>query len=467
MIVLTLGGIVVALSSWVYDTYKNRQEVFLSEVERSLFDVIQRYYNDHEEMIREARMDSFKKSEVLLFRKLQKGYPAVDPQVLSGVLDTVAKERFRYFGKRRDRNAVRSNEDSTQLFLPFMMQSISFDKATLSELDSRLTQALIKKKIGTEVQIELIKSGELPSNGKFAEDEGSLGLIRTRPIMIDPADGQYLQASIADASIYILRKMAGQLALSLFIIVALIGTFIYLLWTINRQKQLALQHKTFVNNMTHELKTPVATVMAAVEALQRFGAKDDKLRMEKYLDLSRKELEHLSTIIERVLEFDIHSERRAHLHLQRFDLREVVQYCIDCARIGSSKKVTFELSSNVDPLWIVADEAQIKNVCSNLIDNAIKYADDTVHINIQLEDGQEGVLFRIIDNGMGIAKGHHNDIFKMFFRVPTGDVYPVKGFGLGLPFVKQVVEQHGGKIWVESALGEGTTFNIKLPKLTL
>lgn len=463
MIVLTLVGIIIVLSIWLFGSYKNRQELVVSDIERSLFNVIQTYYDDHEESFRETRARNNRQNDNRFISRIVELYPELNKEKLSAVLDSLGRERRKTFERKRIRPAEK--EEPTQIFPSFMLQNIEFNDTTLRQMNVLMDKVLKSKNIYVPVNIELETLDSLPrhsSDVQIRTDES--GNLTTRPILVNSHNNEFLIAKIDDPNAYILVKMGWQLVLSAVLIFALIGSFIYLLWTINRQNKLALMHKTFVNNMTHELKTPVATVMAAIEAVQRYGAKDDSVRMEKYLDLSRKELDHLSQMIERVLHFDMNGANGVKLEFTNFDVIKLISTCIETVKISLQKDVRFSLTSTSQQIFIDADEAHIKNVITNLIDNAIKYSVENVDIVISIVERNRNIEIRIRDNGLGIEPIYHKDIFDRFFRVPTGNLYSVKGFGLGLAYVKQVIEQHHGFIEVESALEKGTTFIISLPK---
>lgn len=463
MIVLTLVGIIVVLSIWLFGSYKSRQELVVSDIERSLFNVIQTYYDDHEEGFREMRVRNNKQHENRFITRIVELYPELNKEKLSAVLDSLGRERRKTFERKRVRTADR--EEPSQIFPSFMLQNIEFNDTTLRQMNVLMDEVLKSKNISVPVNIELEILDSLPRHSVHAQirtDES--GNLTTRPILINSHNNEFLIAKIDDPNAYILVKMGWQLMLSMVLVLALFGSFIYLLWTINRQNKLALMHKTFVNNMTHELKTPVATVMAAIEAVQRYGAKDDSVRMEKYLDLSRRELDHLSQMIERVLHFDMNGDNGVKLEFANFDVIKLINSCIETAKIGLQKDVQFSLTSTSPLVLIDADEAHIKNVITNLIDNAVKYSAEHVDIAISIVEQSKNIEIRIKDNGLGIAPIYHKNIFDRFFRVPVGNLYSVKGFGLGLAYVKQVIDQHHGFIEVESALEKGTTFIIILTK---
>src|SRR5690606_15951882 len=324
-----------------------------------------------------------------------------------------------------------------------------FRSTVLTDLEGQLATALAEAKVSAtfELQTQEMKKEEWIEYFRESRNQGAL---LTRPILVNSDTDQFLYVRFENIGPYLVRGLWGQILVSLVLLSTLIGAFFYLFKTIRKQIQLANQRKAFVNNMTHELKTPVATVMAAVEAIQRFVNSDDKARMNKYLDLSKGELEHLHNMIERVLQLDVEEGNGMPLKRESFDLLPLIRSCIDTLKMSSKKTVDASFQHEMDTLMIAADQGHLKNVVSNLLDNALKYSGDPVTIRVSVQQVAEAIEIRVQDSGKGIAKSHISQIFDMFYRVPEGDLHEVKGFGLGLAYVRQVAQQHGGKVWVSS-----------------
>ncbi|ERJ57805.1 sensor histidine kinase [Sphingobacterium paucimobilis] len=463
MIVLSLVGIGGIVVVWLYGGYVNKREVFVTEVERSLFNAIQAYYDEHQNMLNEKRDQNISKEGALFAARIKTLYNNVDEDRIQTLWDSLARERMLRYAKRRE--AKKEVGEPMAIMPSFMLQNITFSKETLAEINILLADILESKGITTPVRITIktIKEGHR-GKGKYQLSVGSDGTIATRPILVNPTEDEYLVAQFEHPVFYLLSKMVVQVLLSIFLILALIGAFIYLLWTINRQNKLALLRKSFVNNMTHELKTPVATVMAALESIQRYGARDDKEKMEQYLRISHRELEHLANMIEKVLQLDIDEVTGVNLRRDPIDIVQLLEEGVEIAQLGAKKNVSIDFVGSLPRLTLVADAAHLKNVISNLFDNAIKYSGDTVKIQVGLKEEAGMVILSVSDNGHGIDPIYFKDIFEVFFRVPNGNLHPVKGFGLGLAYVKQVVKQHRGTIRVDSVLGKGTVFILSIPK---
>lgn len=462
LIALTATGIGLVLSFWLYGSYKSERELFIGRAERGLFNVLQNYYqNDFTASAKKAQLDAHddERRHRGLVSILRKVYPNLDVAPMQTFLDTADFRRGRNKRARVDDAA----KDAPNELLPlYLLEKMDFNNELLDTLELRLKKTLAKNRMHTKFQLstEIIHRDNFETYIQYRRKQGD---VFTRPILINPESEQFLLAKFDNPWPYLFFKLSGQFFLSLLLLTALLGTFLYSLKTIRRQNREAVLRKAFVNNMTHELKTPVATVMAAVEAIQRFVAKDDKAKMNKYLDLSKTELEHLNNMIERVLQLDVDETHRVRIFKQQVDIIPLINNCLELATISASKRITTKFDHDGEKLFIMADEAHLKNVVSNLFDNAIKYSADAVSIHIVCKMHKDKMLLSISDTGKGINHEHLPRIFDMFYRVPEGRLHDVKGFGLGLAYVKHVVEQHGGSIIVRSELGKGSIFTIEIP----
>jgi len=231
-----------------------------------------------------------------------------------------------------------------------------------------------------------------------------------------------------------------------------------------RQQRLAEIKNEFINNITHELKTPIATVGVAIEALKSFNAIDDKEKTKEYLDISSNELQRLELLVDNVLKLSMFEKKQIALNKEQFDLKELTQKVLDSMRpqFGKSKALV-NFSAKGDNFLIKADKLHITSVIYNLLDNALKYCKEDPLINVQLSSQQNFIELRVSDNGIGIAPEYCNKIFDKFFRVPTGNKHDVKGYGLGLSYVSEIIKRHMGFISVESDLNKGSVFTARIP----
>ena len=261
----------------------------------------------------------------------------------------------------------------------------------------------------------------------------------------------------------IAKSFTPVLILSMLLILIILGTFIYSIRVIQNQKKNTRIKTDFINNMTHELKTPIATIGLACEALTDKNIKLDKSSQNRFLTTIRSENVRLGKLVENVLESSVSVKASPELKLEVFNIEDVIKKAIKSIQLSyntrNGKIKTDFLAQNK---IIEADKLHITNVIHNLLDNSLKYSSKSPLVTISTRDVIGGLIIRIKDNGIGIAKDNHKRIFEKLFRVPTGDLHNVKGFGLGLSYVKSIIDLHKGKIMVESKLGNGSTFTVNL-----
>ena len=254
-----------------------------------------------------------------------------------------------------------------------------------------------------------------------------------------------------------------QICLSVFLIIITVLAYAYLFKIIFMQKRLAEMKDDFVNNMTHELKTPIAIISAAVEGMQSFNALQDKDKTNRYLETSRKELNRLNDLVTKVLQMASYEKKDIQLSKGKIDVNELVNEIIESFKNHSVKVLTIKFENSSSVKYIEADPTHIRNAISNLIDNAIKYSDEEVDITVRCFSEEKYLNISIADNGIGIPSAQLSQIFEKFHRVSTGNLHNVKGTGLGLSYVKYVIEMHGGTVTVKSIPNTGSEFIISIP----
>jgi len=251
----------------------------------------------------------------------------------------------------------------------------------------------------------------------------------------------------------------------LVVIIALILVFFgFAVNVILRQKRLSEVKTDFINNMTHELKTPISTIGLSSELLLRGDFREDPDRLKRYAEIIYKENKRLENQVERVLNVAKLDKEKLVLKKEKLSLHELIldaKESFDINQTDEGGKIILELNALDDRLTV--DPVHVTNVIYNLLDNAVKYCEETPEITIRTSNVSNGILLSIEDNGIGIRREDQKMIFDKFFRVPTGNLHNVKGFGLGLYYVKLIVEEHGGSIQIKSSLGKGTTFNLLWP----
>nr|WP_067063269.1 HAMP domain-containing sensor histidine kinase [Mucilaginibacter sp. L294] len=273
----------------------------------------------------------------------------------------------------------------------------------------------------------------------------------------------FVRAVFDRAQVGVLKEMILPLLLSGLLIVFTIFCFNYIIRIIIRQKKLTELKDDFINNMTHELKTPIATITVAIEGLQKYNALSDPEKTQRYLQTSRNELSRLNDLVSKVLNVAAFENKQIGLNKEKIAIDDVVNDLIASETLKTNKKVTISYDNKGNVKFIEADKLHLRNVLANLIDNAIKYCDEPVDIKINLYQHNTNAVFSVKDNGIGIPPAHIKQVFDKFHRVPTGNVHNVKGTGLGLNYVKYIVKAHGGSVTVKSEKGQGSEFIITIP----
>ena len=261
----------------------------------------------------------------------------------------------------------------------------------------------------------------------------------------------------------LLRELFGIILTSVLMLLVVAFVVIYLLRTLFRQKTLEEMRMDFTHNITHELKTPIAVAYAANDALENFGAADDGARRAKYLGVIRSQLTALSEMVERILTMSREEREDFTLRRERILLAGMLGALAEKFRMQAAKPARVTVDVSPEGLTAFADRFHLSHALDNLVDNALKYSGEEVHIRISA--GRDGgrVVLRVADDGIGIPRAAQAHIFDKFYRVPTGDIHNVKGFGLGLYYVGLIAAKHGGSVAVESTEGHGTTFTLILP----
>jgi two-component system, OmpR family, phosphate regulon sensor histidine kinase PhoR len=262
-----------------------------------------------------------------------------------------------------------------------------------------------------------------------------------------------------------LLKETGFLVIPTFVLTAmLIGIFVFTILIILKQKKLSNIKNDFINNMTHELKTPISTISLASQMLRDNTVTNTPKTIEHITGIIFQESKRLTTQVEKVLQMAVFNEGKLKLKFKDVNINTLINSVVLNFELRVKSKngeLTADLKAN--PEIIKADEVHLTNVLFNLLDNAVKYSKDEPKINISSEIKDEYLVVSVKDNGIGIQSEHVGQIFERFYRVPTGNVHDVKGFGLGLSYVKIIVDAHKGKIKVDSAPNKGTKFMIYFP----
>ena len=359
--------------------------------------------------------------------------------------------------------AISNSQESTDYYQRGMHAGVDIlAEVNFHKLDSLLSMMLDDYGLNVPHRLQMLTDSTMVATISTSGYEPS-GRARNYDYVYGKTLADKYELTIEPLSGLVFREMSGVIAASLILFLMLAFSFWFLVHAMLKQKSLEEMKSDFTNNITHELKTPVAVAYAANDALLNFEAGNDPAKRREYLEISQSQLKKLEGMIEQILSMSMESRKTFELRKEDITLKPLLQTLAEQHRLSAEKPCSFHIEAE-DDLIIHADRFHFGNVISNLIENAIKYSGDGVNIAIRAKTTSGGVEISVKDNGTGIATDKQKHIFDKFYRVPTGDIHDVKGYGLGLYYAKTMVEKHGGTISVSSTLGKGSEFRIFIPQ---
>ncbi|GAB3539473.1 sensor histidine kinase [Spirosoma fluminis] len=348
------------------------------------------------------------------------------------------------------------------------------DRVNRLALDTLLRQALVERGITipfaygvrTRLRPQFLFTS-MGSEFRQFEDKGYKAALFPNNLL---ETGNYVYVYFPSQEEFILSRLGFMSGASVVLILVILACFYIAISTILRQKKLADIKNDFINNMTHEFKTPISTISLAVEMAQEQLRSDtaatspEPARLTRYMGIIRDETRRLGSHVEKVLQMALLDRGEIKLKLSPVNVHDVIEKVLNNIGIQiEQREGEVDLDFEADNEVVEADEIHLTNILYNLLDNAIKYSPEHPHITIQTRSLPEGISITVADQGLGMTKEQISRIFEKFYRVPTGNRHDVKGFGLGLSYVKKMVDEHHGQIQVESQPGKGSSFEIILP----
>jgi two-component system, OmpR family, phosphate regulon sensor histidine kinase PhoR len=380
------------------------------------------------------------------------------------LIDTSKKNSTRVF--------IRSTDDKKVFFpgetLPngqatkIMFRSSLNDSLSSTQIDSAYKKELEKNKVNVNFKISSLPNKMRPPANFDSADTKTLN---TGYLTVGLGNHVSYRAELSNANRYLFGKITYPLIISLFLIAVTTASFVFLYRNLLAQRKLTNIKNDFISNITHELKTPLATVNVAIEALKTFNAIDNPERTREYLDISSSELQRLSLLVDKVLKLSLFENKEIELKVESFNLKDLIEDVIKTMQLQFNKaKAVVDFVTEGNNFVIEADKLHITSVIYNLLDNALKYSPDSPKLTVTLKDMTTSFLqISIADNGIGIPAEYQSKIFDKFFRVPHGNKHNIKGYGLGLSYVSHIIKKHNGDIDVHSENGKGSTFVVNLP----
>ncbi|QIE60725.1 HAMP domain-containing histidine kinase [Rasiella rasia] len=502
---LSLLGIIFVQGYWISNSYQTKEEYFSSNVKNSLLNVAAKiqsrelddYYYIYSDMVDSIGSPERVTINELLYATRDGGvdeksvfYNSIleeDFKLSTNILDTeIDSIQFKRLTNRKKRIILKSGLDGNNSSTSEIetidrltdFERNQFDAAFKNisgkkpihkrtnklEIDTLLTKELADHNVNTPFEYAIF-SKTLATKVQSENFELDPGNTYSTPLFVnEDLNTKYqLFVGFPGKKKEVLNSILGMAALSLVFTGVIVLAYSSALSQLFKQRQISQIKSDFINNMTHEFKTPIATINLALDALKNPKVKDNKEFLNRYLGMIRDENRRMHAQVENVLRISKLEKNELDLPKERLKLHEIVESAITHVELiiedrGGYIKTHFgALKSS-----ILANDSHMTNVIVNMLDNAIKYSEDTPKIDIYTENVKNSIILKIRDQGMGMTKSVQKQIFEKFYREHTGDIHNVKGHGLGLAYVKRILDDHDAEIFVESEKGKGSTFIIKL-----
>ena len=346
--------------------------------------------------------------------------------------------------------------DPFSLLTSKIVLSISLDSLNLKSMDSLLKQEFQRKNLSLNYGLSYKSSFNSTQRFNVPNIE-SATLSTSSKSMLFPKEG-FLEVHFNNETKIILKRILSGIMISTLLVLAVISCLMYMLKVINRQKQLAEVKNDLISNITHEFKTPIATISVALESIKDFNVIDDKAKTKTYLELSTNQLSKLNIMVEKLLETATLDSESLNLNKEAVDIVQMLSLQVEKHQMQTTDK-TLSFNASSENIIAKVDVFHFENAINNVIDNAMKYGGDSISVEIRKKTNNVDIF--ISDNGNTLTQANLNQIFEKFYRMPKGNTHDVKGFGIGLYYTKKIIEKHNGTIAVN--LNGGTTFKMTIP----
>ena len=511
---LSLIGIILVQVFWFNSSFKNNEEQFKYHVTQVIGNVADKLeqqeeysFYDKYNRIKDSTGKIPKKEDLLQVFYVQRNAKTNKTIIYSNTLTSedydisgslfnkkFSSERFKNFSTKRvtevynNNNGIDNNNLGQSLIpdlkieksgsldiLNKVQQQIQYkDIASLTPIDGRITKdklyKLLKKEleeygVKTKFEFGVYSSGvptKIKSDGFHYDKEATYSI----PIFTDNEGNSKYQLSVTfpHKKKFLLSELLSITILSIVFTLIIIIAYTSTLNQLLRQKHISEIKTDFINNMTHEFKTPIATINLALDAIRNPKIIEDKEKVYRYLQMIRDENKRMHAQVENVLRISKLEKRELDITKEPTVITEIIDDAIEHVNlILEDRKGTVVRHYNAARTTCLINEVHFTNVLVNILENAIKYSPDTPEIEIFTENVKDMILIKVKDNGLGMSKIAQKRVFEKFYREHTGDLHNVKGHGLGLAYVKRIVEDHNGQVYVESEKGKGSTFIIKIP----
>jgi signal transduction histidine kinase len=468
LIIGSLTLLLAFLTNWVHRTYLDEKETLATEISYAIKDITRSIEDSlvHQVLMGEVviNIDTAETFIRTIRKEKSMWVDSVNTVFIQGQSDFPLSRRDSVIHLYVQTYTGMKHEDNSPSMLPILLNDPHGGSGSMVNFEESALRAV---NLITHQLDDYLALTQLPGSYEIVKlgNEDKLG-----GLVVDfyqmPMQSSAYAASFSNYFRFVLSRMKYDILFALILFSAISISF-YMIYSNWREQQKMIEIKNdFISNVTHELKTPISTVSVALEALSSFDVIKDKEKTKEYLLISKKELDRLKILVDKVLKMSIFEKGVAKLKLEELPLNILLTDVLSTMKVQFENKkavVTTEFKgSNFD---VLIDKIHMTNVIYNLLDNAIKYCTAIPKIHITLEESNGVVDLHIIDNGVGISEEEQSKVFQRFYRVPTGDTHNIKGHGLGLSYVASVIKQHKGIIKLKSRQNAGSNFHIRLNKL--
>ena len=510
---LSLIGIILVQVYWFDSSFKNNDEQFRFHVQQAIGNVSNKLqkqeaysFYDKYNRYKDSTGKAPQKKDLLEFYYVQKNTRtnetiiysnsiiAEDYSISSSIFNKkIDSVKLKNFSTKRTTEVFNSNAiDNSSLQNNLIPDSKTQKSGSLDVLDNaqfeiffkdiaavmpieeRISKESIRKLLSNELNVFGIKTPfefGIYSNGlatkikseKFKFDKNSTYTI---PILTDNegSNNYQLLVSFPQKKKFLFSELLGITVLSIVFTLIIVIAYSSALNQLIRQRQISEIKTDFINNMTHEFKTPIATINLALDAIKNPKIIDDKEKLHRYLQMIRDENKRMHAQVENVLRISKLEKRELDINKESNNIHEIIDEAIEHVNlIIEDRQGSITTHFDANRTTVLLNDVHFTNVLVNILDNAIKYSPEIPVIDIYTENVKDFVIIKIKDQGAGMSKVAQKRIFEKFYREHTGDLHNVKGHGLGLAYVKRIAEDHNGEVYVESEKGKGSIFIIKLP----
>ncbi|MEP1487269.1 MAG: HAMP domain-containing sensor histidine kinase [Algibacter sp.] len=509
---LSLIGIIFVQAYYINDAVENEKTQFKRLVIRTLYNVsnkiekdeVNKYFSEFQTLDKEKKEDSAAVSQLFIYKKdgrtneilmynsniLEEDYKfsssllgiGLDSSAIKSIIVDSKLEVYKnndVFNNEIIQNPISSIISNGSLeeaqkinfnknFKALIKKRPIYDRVTKEEIASLLSKKL--KENGITIDYEFaIYSNDLATKVQSEDFENNESSTFSVPMFSDENNRSLYRflVNFPEDSKFILSSVMGMILLSIVFTLVIIIAYGSSLYQLVKQRKIGQIKTDFINNMTHEFKTPIATINLALDAIKNPKIIDDKEKVLRYLRMIKEENKRMHAQVENVLRISKLEKNELNISKERVELHDLVEDAITHVELLVEDRDGYiKLFLDADKSSVLANETHFTNVVVNILDNAIKYSPEAPKIEVHTENVGTNILLKIKDHGSGMSKTAVKRVFEKFYREHTGDIHNVKGHGLGLAYVKRIVDDHQGYITVESEKEKGSTFTIKLPLIS-